>query len=398
MVVNLEKSEIAFSGYIPKRQNEDLALLEVRVVEKYDKYLGLPTLVGRSKKEIFQSLKDRIWKRLQSWRCKNLSQVGKVVLLQSVLQAMPTYVRGCFLIPVTMCRELEGLIADFLWHNMDVMMVHWLSWNKLCMGKNEGRLGVRKLGAFNKAMLAKQFWQIIINPASLLSRILKQKYFPHSSGFSVEAGQGSSYTWRSILTARALIIAGTRWQAGEWKEGLIQAVFRNEDVEVILGITEDIARLHQLSWHYEKSGRYTVTIAYRLFNQGLVMCAAGGGMGSTSYKLANWKFIWKTKVPPKVRIEDWRTRTCFIVSYAVTSLASSGQLQTSAGYIPLVTILILRHGSGLFEKLALSASAIIEQVRSWEKALAQKHDNLNSLVSSRMDVGGSHSNPTGFRL
>ncbi|KAK4397282.1 hypothetical protein Sango_1564800 [Sesamum angolense] len=61
----------------------------VRVVEKHEKYLGFPTLVASSKKETFQNLKDRIWKRLRSWECKNLSQAKKVVLLKSVVQAMP---------------------------------------------------------------------------------------------------------------------------------------------------------------------------------------------------------------------------------------------------------------------------------------------------------------------
>ncbi|KAL0300394.1 UNVERIFIED_CONTAM: hypothetical protein Sangu_3122900 [Sesamum angustifolium] len=61
MVVNLEKLEILFCRNISERQKEDLAwILKVRVVEKHAIYLGLPALVGRSKKEIFQSLKDRI--------------------------------------------------------------------------------------------------------------------------------------------------------------------------------------------------------------------------------------------------------------------------------------------------------------------------------------------------
>ncbi|KAK4397463.1 hypothetical protein Sango_1582900 [Sesamum angolense] len=108
----------------------------------------------------------------------------------------------------------------------------------------------------------------------------------------------------------------------------------------------------------------------------------------------------ESKLEVLVQGVDWRTRTCFIVSYVVTSLASFGQFRTSPRHIPLVTILILRHGSGgscnrlLFENLALSASAIMEQVRSWEKGLAQKHGHLNSLVSSLIDVCGSHSHPT----
>ncbi|KAL0456369.1 UNVERIFIED_CONTAM: hypothetical protein Slati_0976100 [Sesamum latifolium] len=105
MVVNLDKSEISFSCNTPGHFQEELArILGVWVVEKHVKYLGLPALVGQSKKEIFHSLKDRIWKRLQSWRCKNLSQAGKAVLLQFVVQTMPTYVMGCFIIPISICR------------------------------------------------------------------------------------------------------------------------------------------------------------------------------------------------------------------------------------------------------------------------------------------------------
>ncbi|KAL0361467.1 UNVERIFIED_CONTAM: hypothetical protein Sradi_3831200 [Sesamum radiatum] len=65
LMVNLEKSEVAFSRNLLEDLQVDLArILGVRVVEKHVKYLGLPALVGRSKKEIFQSLKDKIWKRL----------------------------------------------------------------------------------------------------------------------------------------------------------------------------------------------------------------------------------------------------------------------------------------------------------------------------------------------
>ncbi|KAL0368026.1 UNVERIFIED_CONTAM: hypothetical protein Scaly_1021500 [Sesamum calycinum] len=241
--------------------------------------------------------------------------------------------------------------------------------------------------------------------------------------------------------------------AGKWKEGLIQEVFQNEDVEAILGINEDIAHPDQLRWHYEKNNWYTVKIAYRLFSQGLVMCAAGGRTGSTSYKPVNWKFIWKTKVPPKVRMFVWRA--CWNSLHTVVNLAKQGvkvggvcprcglenedvlhcllhchfahlvwatsnlpwaytscdhsNLEASfrgmshaldspafARALLLCWFLWGSRNRLLFEKLALSPFAIIEQVRSWEKALAQKHDNLNSLVSSLMDVGGSHSNPTGI--
>ncbi|KAL0313492.1 UNVERIFIED_CONTAM: putative mitochondrial protein [Sesamum radiatum] len=85
---------------------------------------------------------------------------------------------------------------------------------KLCASKQEGGLGFRKLGLFNPAMLAKQIWRIITNPDSLLSRMLKQKYYPNSEVLLATVGPGSSITWRSILAARELFLAGMRWHIG----------------------------------------------------------------------------------------------------------------------------------------------------------------------------------------
>jgi len=35
----------------------------VQMVQQYEKYLGLPSLVGKNKKENFAHLKQRIWKK-----------------------------------------------------------------------------------------------------------------------------------------------------------------------------------------------------------------------------------------------------------------------------------------------------------------------------------------------
>ncbi|KAL0449047.1 UNVERIFIED_CONTAM: hypothetical protein Slati_1461100 [Sesamum latifolium] len=65
-------------------------ILGVNVVPKHDKYLGLPTMSGRSKKELFEEIKECIWKKLHTWSSKQLSQAGRTVLLKTVLQTIPT--------------------------------------------------------------------------------------------------------------------------------------------------------------------------------------------------------------------------------------------------------------------------------------------------------------------
>jgi hypothetical protein len=40
-------------------------------------YLGLPYMIGKSKKSTFSYIKDRIWKQINSWRGRGLPKDGK---------------------------------------------------------------------------------------------------------------------------------------------------------------------------------------------------------------------------------------------------------------------------------------------------------------------------------
>ncbi|KAL0434525.1 UNVERIFIED_CONTAM: putative mitochondrial protein [Sesamum latifolium] len=76
--VNLDKSSLVFSSNVKEEDKQVMAeRLGVEVVLKHDKYLGLPAVGGRSKKEMFGGIRDRIWSRINGWNAKLLSQAGK---------------------------------------------------------------------------------------------------------------------------------------------------------------------------------------------------------------------------------------------------------------------------------------------------------------------------------
>jgi hypothetical protein len=61
--INLSKSEVFFSRNLSRAGQEDLSnITGVKHVLGTGTYLGLPSMVGRSKKETFAYIKDRIWK------------------------------------------------------------------------------------------------------------------------------------------------------------------------------------------------------------------------------------------------------------------------------------------------------------------------------------------------
>ena len=79
------------------------------------RYLGLPSLIGRSKRTTFNYIKDTIWKRIQGRRNKLLSQAGKGVLIKSVAQAIPIYSMSVFLLHVLVCDEIQKMMNLFWW-------------------------------------------------------------------------------------------------------------------------------------------------------------------------------------------------------------------------------------------------------------------------------------------
>jgi len=112
--LNFNKSAIAFSRNTPPDIiNSISAYLGVSRSIGSGNYLGLPSMVGRNKISIFSYIKDRIWTKFQSWSAKSLSKAGKEVLIKYVAQAIPSYCMGAFIIPTSLCEEIERTMNSF---------------------------------------------------------------------------------------------------------------------------------------------------------------------------------------------------------------------------------------------------------------------------------------------
>lgn len=95
-------------------------------------------------------------------------------------------------------RSEKSLLCEANKENMDFRKkVHSLSWKKLARSKKEGGIGVGFMKAFNLALLAKEFWRIIVDEISLMERVLKARYFSKNTIWEAQKGY-RNFTWSRV--------------------------------------------------------------------------------------------------------------------------------------------------------------------------------------------------------
>ncbi|KAA3478112.1 reverse transcriptase [Gossypium australe] len=347
--VNYDKSLIFFGANVGNKIKEEITtLLGVRMAPSPEKYLGLPMMVGRRKMWAFNTFIDRFRKRVEGWSLRYLSMGGKEVFIKSVLQATPIYAMQCFLFPKALCSKLETIMNGFWWaNNKSSRGIRWSCWDTLCLPKCDGGMGFKNLYMFNKPLLAKQVWRILVQPQCLLARVLKARYFPFTDVLNAKVSSYPSFTWRSICNARDLISDGMVWRVGSgklvniwndpwlpgkeqnrlsgfdinptwttvdqlmnegsytWNKDLIAELVDEDTATRILAIPISVGNKEDsLVWKYEGSGEYTVKSGYRALTTTL------GYYNNNNYLEDGfktfYKYLWLLNVPSKIKIHNWR--------------------------------------------------------------------------------------------
>ncbi|XP_075655057.1 uncharacterized protein LOC142625254 [Castanea sativa] len=167
--INREKTSLFFSKVVIEANRQIIkGILGVCEIHHYEKYLGLPSLTGRGKKASFNYLKEKVWRKLQGWKGKLLSQAGREVLIKVVIQAISTYAMGCFKLPLGLCNEIEVMVRKFWWGQRgEKRKIHWLKWGEMTKAKTEGGMRFRDLALHNDSLLAKQAWRLMEDKNSL---------------------------------------------------------------------------------------------------------------------------------------------------------------------------------------------------------------------------------------
>lgn len=131
----------------------------------------------------------------------------------------------------------------------------------------------------NEAFLLKQFWCILVNPNSLVSKCLKARYFSNTSIFEAPFRNNYSIVWKNI-----------------WRVGMAA-----RDVMVI---NSD----NTVTWKADQSGCFTVKSAYGYLKKKKDehFLEKRGEVSDNSQTVLFWKCVWRSPVQEKVKNFTWR--------------------------------------------------------------------------------------------
>ncbi|XP_060217918.1 putative acyl-activating enzyme 19 isoform X2 [Lycium barbarum] len=295
--------------------------------------------------EIWNVVIEKFEKRLASWQQQYLSLGGRVTLINSVLDSIPTYFMSLFPIPSEVQYQLDKLRRTFLWEgNSENHKYHLVEWDKVTLPKHLGGLGIKDLALHNKCMLMKWHWRFNQDDAGLWKEIIQAKYgstshwcsnpilTPYGTGLwkdirrlwdefflntSFQVGNGAHILfWKDkwldsitlkdafprlfLITTNPDSTIAQNWEDNSWNLHLRRHLndWEIEDMIALIGCLQNSPVLTQkndrLKWGSNKDGSYSVKEGYLLLtsNKDLI-------------DQWPWKLIWKINLPPKVSCFCW---------------------------------------------------------------------------------------------
>jgi hypothetical protein len=105
----------------------------------------------------FAPLIAKVDRYLAGWRATLLSTAGRVVLINSVLDGLPSYAMGAMMLPPAIREALDKRRRAFLWAAADKVngAQCLVAWENVCRPKEDGGLGIKCLDTQNACLLLK---------------------------------------------------------------------------------------------------------------------------------------------------------------------------------------------------------------------------------------------------
>lgn len=145
------------------------------------------------------------WRKFVDWKKRLLSYAGWPGLIKHVLVLLPNYWSMVTWLPPNFCCKLDSLCARFLWgRSEEGKWNHLISWDKLCLPKMEGGLGLRKVQDVNKANLAYSAVKAATSE-SLWERLVQERYLRTKSLWADKWIRKASDLWKRVIKSWRMV-------------------------------------------------------------------------------------------------------------------------------------------------------------------------------------------------
>ena len=165
--INASKSQLFFFHTPNITQRNIARILGFPITMLPSKYLGAPLVGSAIKHATWRTLLDKLETSLSSWTYRSLNIASRIILIKSVLQAMPLYLFSILAAPKWVLKKIHNLQRNFLWGSSGLNK-KWalVKWTDVCLPKSAGGLGLRDPLHSNNTMGARIWWNWVSNPQS----------------------------------------------------------------------------------------------------------------------------------------------------------------------------------------------------------------------------------------
>ena len=132
----------------------------------------------------FQEIISKATSKLEGWMANSLSKAGCIVLIQLHLESSPAHTMQCFQLLKSTMHHLNKINRLFLEKINSEKGLSPIVWNKVCLPKCKGGLGLRKTDAVNKAFQCKLAWKLLMEDQGLWAQSVKGKYLYNTHFFN----------------------------------------------------------------------------------------------------------------------------------------------------------------------------------------------------------------------
>ncbi|GAA0153793.1 hypothetical protein LIER_11950 [Lithospermum erythrorhizon] len=269
--VSIQKSSVVFSPNVQKTNRDAITnILGMPEVATHGKYLGLPTIIGGSKKAIFTSPVERVKLRIVDWKQRILSKAGKEVwrLLIEPTSVLAKVFKAKYFSDEDYWTASMGPKSSF-------------TWRSLISVRNIMKQAIRwKTGDGKTIRIWEDNW---LNHTWLRKHITPTlEDFPNA-------------------TVSDLIDK----DIGTWNISKVRSGFYNVDSKEILKISlNNLNQADTLLWGPHQKGCFSVKTAYEFIHT-LSQETSSGPTTSNSQRF-NYKKFWKIKIQGKIKHFLWR--------------------------------------------------------------------------------------------